>query len=197
MPIHKNYNIIRGIQNYTMGAHLMDSNISLSQIRSEIDKIDEQIMSLLATRQKAILKVAEYKKDHNLPIFSPDRENEIFNRVEQHINEESSNGFKLLYGILMDLYKFHEYKAVPDSIRVPTNVGGASVRAVIDDTPFALCRYLSPLAIANVSIINIRSQFMPGGRLLVDLELSGDVSDPSFAAVLSVLSDAAEKFTLL
>lgn len=175
----------------------MDSNISLSQIRGEIDKIDEQILSLLATRQKAVLKVAEYKKEHNLPIFSPDRENEIFSRVEHHINEESSNGFKLLYGILMDLNKFHEYKAVSDSIQVPTNMGGASVRAVIDDTPFALCRYLSPLAIADVSIINIRSQFMPGGRLLVDLELSGDVSDPSFTAVLSVLSDAAEKFTII
>ena len=64
----------------------MDSNISLSQIRSEIDKIDEQIMSLLATRQKAILKVAEYKKDHNIWLqaysFPAGREEEVMVAAE-------------------------------------------------------------------------------------------------------------------
>lgn len=175
----------------------MDDNLTLAQIRGEIDVIDEQIMNLMVERQKAILKVAEYKKEHNIPIFAPERENEIFDRLEKHITQESSNGFKLLYGILMDLYKFHEYKAVPKDIKVPTNVGGASVRAIIDDTPFAVCRYLSPLAVADVSIMGLRAQIMPGGKLLVDLELCGVTSDPSFASVLSVLSDAAEKFIVL
>ena len=97
----------------------------------------------------------------------------------------------------MDLSKYREYQTVENSISVPTSAGGASVRAVIDDTPFALCRYLSPLAAAEVSILSIRSQSMPGGRLLVDLELAGETSDPSFSSVLAVLADAAEKFTLL
>lgn len=175
----------------------MDDTLNLDEIRADIDVIDEEILSLIAKRQKAIRKVAQYKKDHGLPIFSPSRENEIFQKVEHQLDFQNTSGFKLLYGILMDLSKYREYQMVPSDIKVPTKAGGASVRAVIDDTPFALCRYLSPLAAAEVSILSIHSQAMPGGRLLVDLELVGEISDPSFAAVLSVLADAAQKFTIL
>jgi chorismate mutase len=175
----------------------MDNTLNLDLLRSEIDKIDHQIIELINERQKAILKVAEYKKTHELPIFSPARENDVFKKVEEQIGTKDSNGVKLLYGILMDLQKYSEYQTVSPDISVPTGMGGASVRAVIDDTPFALCRYLSPLAVADVSILSIRSQAMPGGRLLVDLELSGNTSDPSFSSVLAVLADAAQKFTLL
>lgn len=175
----------------------MEDALNLDKLRSDIDDIDQQIINLIAQRQKTILKVARYKKEHDLPIFSPAREEEIFKKVEERLGSKNTSGFKLLYGILMDLSKYREYQTVENSISVPTSAGGASVRAVIDDTPFALCRYLSPLAAAEVSILSIRSQSMPGGRLLVDLELAGETSDPSFSSVLAVLADAAEKFTLL
>ena len=175
----------------------MNETLDLKALREEIDGIDTEIIELIASRQKKILKVAQYKKEHELPVFSPDRESEIFDRVDRILGVENANGFKLLYGFLMDLNKYYEYQCVETTVDVPTKAGGASIRAVIDDTPFSLCRYLCPLAVAEVSILSIRSQTMPGSRLLVDLELSGDTNDPNFSAVLSVLADTAEKFTIL
>ena len=175
----------------------MPEPLDLKQLRAEIDDIDRQILDLIAQRRQTIYQVAEYKKGHQLPVFSPDRESEIFQKVEDRFGSGTSSAFKLLYGFLMDLNKYYEYRRVENTINVPTKMNGASIRAVIDDTPFSLCRYLCPLAAAEVSILSIRSESIPGGRLLVDLELAGDTGDPAFSAVLSVLSDASEKFTIL
>ncbi len=175
----------------------MSEVLDLKSLREDIDDIDTKIIELIADRQKKILKVAEYKKEHELPVFSPDRESEIFDRVDRMLGKEDSSGYKLLYGFLMDINKYYEYECVESTVDVPTKAGGASIRAVIDDTPFSLCRYLCPLAVADVSVLSIRSQPMPGNRLLIDLDLDGNTDDHKFATVLSVLADAAEKFTIL
>ena len=168
-------------------------------MRTQIDGVDSEILTLFLKRRKLISDVISYKKEHHLPVFAPDREQQVLKRVSDVVGPDAvlQSGLTLLYGILMDIYKFHEYEQSPKNISVPTDVGGASVRAVLRDKPGALSRYLSPLAAAEVKITNIRSQSMPGGNLLVDIELAGKTNDPAFIAALAVLADTAEKFTLI
>ena len=173
--------------------------MDLQELRAQIDDVDNEILTLILKRRNLISDVISYKKEHQLPVFAPDREQQVLKRVSDVVGPDAvlQSGLTLLYGILMDIYKFHEYEQSPKNISVPTDVGGASVRAVLHDKPGALSRYLSPLAAAEVNITNIRSQSMPGGNLLVDIELAGKTNDPAFIAALAVLADTAEKFTLI
>ncbi len=170
--------------------------MDLKELRNQIDHIDEELLTLFMDRMNLVTKVAEYKKANALPINAPEREHEILDRLDSRMGDNMA-GIKLLYGIIMDLNKLNEYRVVPKDLQVPSGAGGASVRAILSDTPDALCRYVSPLAGAAVNIANIRSQALPGGKLLVDIELIGNTSQPNFAAALSVLADTAEKFMLL
>lgn len=170
--------------------------MELQELRSSIDDVDNRILSLILERRRLITQVAKYKKDHHIPVFSPDREKQILERISKQ-TQDGIGSIRLLYGILMDINKLHEYQQLPRDIVVPTDLGGASVRAILPDNPGSLCRYISPLAAAEVSIAGIRSHQLPGGKLVVDIELIGETKDPKFIAVLSVLADAAEKFTLL
>lgn len=174
--------------------------MELQKLRTDIDRIDGEILSLILQRRALMEDVLIYKKEHDMPVFDPAREREVLDRVGNALHDDDvfSGGLRLLYGVLMDLNKFYEYRRCPaDDIKVPTDVGGASVRAVLADRPGALSRYLAPLAAAEINITSIRSQSMPGGNLLVDLELVGDVHHPNFIASLAVLADTAEKFTLV
>ena len=173
--------------------------MDLQELRAQNDDVDNEILTLILKRRNLISDVISYKKEHQLPVFAPDREQQVLKRVSDVVGPDAvlQSGLTLLYGILMDIYKFHEYEQSPKNISVPTDVGGASVRAVLHDKPGALSRYLSPLAAAEVNITNIRSQSMPGGNLLVDIELAGKTNDPAFIAALAVLADTAEKFTLI
>ena len=52
-------------------------NIKLEQIRKNIDVVDAKIISLIARRASYMPAVAKYKKENNLPIFQPERKEEI------------------------------------------------------------------------------------------------------------------------
>jgi len=172
--------------------------MDLQKLRSEIDSVDSKIIEMILKRRELISQVVEYKAINNVPVSAPEREGQVLERVSKLAEGEfAGSGVQLLYGILIDLNKLMEYQRVPKDIEVPTDIGGASVRAVLKDTPGALSRYIAPLAVAEVSIANIRSQSMPGGNLLVDIELTGKTDDPQFKAALSVLSDTADKFILM
>ena len=47
--------------------------MSLDEIRTEIDKIDKELVSLLKARMNCSIKVAEIKKAEGLPIYHPGR----------------------------------------------------------------------------------------------------------------------------
>ena len=55
--------------------------MDLSDIRKDIDAIDEQMIELLTKRMECSLKVAEIKRAEGLPVYHPGREQAIFDKV--------------------------------------------------------------------------------------------------------------------
>ena len=61
----------------------------LKEIRLKINEIDEQMAKLFEERMKASSEVANYKKEHALPIFDSSREQEVINKNVQYIKDEN------------------------------------------------------------------------------------------------------------
>lgn len=53
----------------------------LDELRIEIDRIDHEILGLLAERVSAVIRVGEYKRARGLPIYDPERERSILARI--------------------------------------------------------------------------------------------------------------------
>ncbi len=61
----------------------MNDEDKIKQIRRHIDRIDTVIITALAERMSLIPDVAEYKKNHNVPIFDEKREVEIMKNLKR------------------------------------------------------------------------------------------------------------------
>ncbi len=55
----------------------------LEELRKQIDKVDEEILKLLNKRAELAQEVGHIKKQHNLPVYVPSRENAIFERLKK------------------------------------------------------------------------------------------------------------------
>ncbi len=53
---------------------------NLSQLRNQIDSIDEQLLELLAKRMRISREIGVYKKEHNMPILQSPRYSEILEK---------------------------------------------------------------------------------------------------------------------
>jgi chorismate mutase / prephenate dehydrogenase len=62
-----------------------DSNTTFQKkiipLRGKIDEIDSKILSLLAQRHDQVLKVVKLKKEYNIPVYHPAREEDLISKI--------------------------------------------------------------------------------------------------------------------
>ena len=61
--------------------------MNLEEIRTEIDALDKQLLALFERRMDLCRDVALYKKEHSLPVFQPEREEKLLDKIEQAVRE--------------------------------------------------------------------------------------------------------------
>ena len=84
---------------------------NLSEIRTEIDSIDEQIIELFKKRMDCAKEVGNYKKANNIPVLNQARENEILDAIEERGGEYGSYA-RLLYSNIMELSRALQHNIV-------------------------------------------------------------------------------------
>lgn len=62
--------------------------MDLDSIRQEIDQIDDQIVKLLEERMQLVESVVAYKKASGKPILDTKREEVIFEKVRNHVEDK-------------------------------------------------------------------------------------------------------------
>ena len=60
-----------------------DFDIRIKPLRDNIDAIDQQILSLIAQRLKEVQKVVALKKEYNMPVYHPAREEDLISSLRQ------------------------------------------------------------------------------------------------------------------
>lgn len=84
--------------------------MDIKELRNEIDAIDDQLVKLFCQRMEVSAKVADYKREHNLPILVPAREREILANVAEKAGEEMGNYTRVLYSMLFELSRGYQSK---------------------------------------------------------------------------------------
>ena len=84
--------------------------MELSEIRKDIDKIDDQLVRLFCQRMNLSAQVADYKKANNLPIHHPGRERAILQSVAEKAGPEMANYSRVLYSMLFELSRSYQSK---------------------------------------------------------------------------------------
>src|SRR5215203_3705894 len=55
----------------------------LDALRAQIDAIDEKLVALLNERARVVVEVGKFKQQNNSPIYAPDREKTVLQKVRK------------------------------------------------------------------------------------------------------------------
>ena len=79
---------------------------NINKIRSQIDHIDDKIISLILERLQKAQKIGEIKKELKLPVYDKKREDIIINRlIEKTKNELNTNQIKKILKPIINISK--------------------------------------------------------------------------------------------
>lgn len=75
----------------------------LSDVRKELDSIDEKLVELFVERMELCSNVAEIKIAKGLPLLHSGREQEIIDRLSEGRDEEASKEIEALYKKIFEI----------------------------------------------------------------------------------------------
>ena len=87
----------------------------ITEIRSEIDKIDDQLSSLFVQRLNLVKEVAEFKKNNSKAVNDTSREDKILYRLAKDKPEEYKYYLKELYQTIFATSKSYQSKLICSS----------------------------------------------------------------------------------
>ncbi len=82
--------------------------MDLTEIRNNIDAIDHQLVELFCRRMALSAQVAAYKKANNLPIYVPEREKAILQKVAALAGPELESYTQSLYATIFELSRGYQ-----------------------------------------------------------------------------------------
>ena len=79
---------------------------NLDVYRAQIDEIDKELTKLIEQRLEVVLKVGQYKKEHNLPVYNKEREDEVIIKNSSNLsNKDFSFAIEEIYKSIIEASK--------------------------------------------------------------------------------------------
>ena len=104
--------------------------MELKDLRAEIDNIDDELVRLFGARMEIAAQIADYKKEHKLPILMPAREREKLQDVAKKATPEMANYTRVLYSMLFELSRSYQARRTDERSELYNTIANA-----IENTP--------------------------------------------------------------
>ncbi len=107
----------------------MEMERELTEIRRDIDQVDDQIADLFVRRMELASEIAAYKSLRHLSVLSQKREREILARIFKRVGEPMEDYARILFTTLFDLSRSYQSclttkeSELADRIRAATQTG--------------------------------------------------------------------------
>ncbi|HIW73136.1 MAG TPA: chorismate mutase [Firmicutes bacterium] len=117
--------------------------MELSEIRAEIDRIDQELTALLCRRMDCSLRVAEYKAAHRLPVLNEAREQAVLRHVRElgdGCREGYGDAAALVFSTMMDASRALQHQRLEAGRALRARLEGAKRALLPADTARVVCQ---------------------------------------------------------
>ncbi|MBE5997467.1 MAG: prephenate dehydratase [Lachnospiraceae bacterium] len=99
--------------------------MNLDEMRLEMDAINEQINELFIKRMDLSADIADYKKEHGLPVLNRTREREILARISEQAGPKYAAFARILFSNLFDLSRSYQIQRIDHSSQLSQRISEA------------------------------------------------------------------------
>jgi chorismate mutase / prephenate dehydratase len=104
--------------------------LEIQALREQIDRCDDELVKAFVKRMETAMEIAAYKRENNLPVFDPERERAVVNRVTAGQDDAMAVNVKLLYNMIFDLSRTWQQRALTDKTELTNRIQHA-----VENTP--------------------------------------------------------------
>ncbi len=146
----------------------------IDKFRKQIDNIDEKILDLLNMRGEIVKKIGLYKKNNNIEIYQPARENEVIDKLKSLTKVLKPNNIESIWKEIMGACKVLEGSIFKVGYLGPQ--GSFTYQAALDFFPKAGTDFIPCKSIVEI-FENIEKDTLEFGVVPIENSLQGTVRE--------------------
>jgi len=104
--------------------------MSIENLRSQIDVIDNQLVDLFKDRMQICLEIAKYKKASGMPVFDVSRERSLLHKVTDRAGSDCEIYMRVFFSMLMDVSRSYQHKYLAEASQL-----GETIKKAVEQTP--------------------------------------------------------------
>jgi chorismate mutase/prephenate dehydratase len=104
--------------------------MNIDNLRTQIDKIDTQLVDLFKDRMQIALEIAKYKKASGMPVYDVSRERGLLHKVSERAGDDFEVYMRVFFSMLMDVSRSYQHKFLADASKL-----GEKIRKAVEQTP--------------------------------------------------------------
>jgi chorismate mutase/prephenate dehydratase len=146
----------------------------LEELRNQINKIDDEILNLLNERAKIVIMIGNIKKNKNLDVYQPERENSIIKRIVKNSEILPKESIKAIWKEIFSASKLIQGKI--DKIGYLGPKGTFTHQAALEFFPKSGSKFI-PYKTINEIFENIQKKNQEYGVIPIENSLQGTVRE--------------------
>ena len=188
----------------------MGNNLTLEEIRYQIDSIDAEICELIMQRLDCSRNVAMAKQaSGNLVIYRADREAEILERLNQGVPEDRKAEYLAVVKKIMETSRMYQYGLLYDwndglfserfgNIDIPTEASHIRFYFTRPNQPNSIAQILSMIGDYgyNTELIELVGEDKENGTVTFALTILGNLNEEHMKKLMYQLSMESRDFTI-
>ena len=99
--------------------------MELSELRIQLDKINNDLLELFIKRMEIAGQVAEYKRINNMPVFDSGRERQILNDIAEKSGEDMRSYSTVLFSMIMELSRAYQHRILGSDSELNSRISKA------------------------------------------------------------------------
>ena len=188
----------------------MEKNMTLEEIRCQIDSIDAEIRELIMKRLDCSRNVAMAKQaSGNLVIYRADREAEILERLGQGVPEDRKAEYLAVVKKIMETSRMYQYGLLYDwngglfserfgEIDIPTEPSHIRFTLTRPNQPSSMAQILSMIGDygCNTKLMELVGEDKENGTVTFTLTILGNLNEEHMKKLMYQLSMESRDFTI-
>lgn len=189
----------------------MEKNMTLEEIRCQIDSIDAEIRELIMQRLDCSRNVAMAKQaSGNLVIYRADREAEILERLSQGVPEDRKAEYLAVVKKIMETSRMYQYGLLYDwndglfserfwNIDIPTEASHIRFTLTRPNQPNSMAQILSMIGDygCNTEFMELVGEDEENGTVTFTLTVLGNLNEAHMKKLMYQLSMESRDFTIV
>ena len=177
--------------------------MDISDLRKQIDEVDDALIRLFSQRMDIAADIARYKYEHGLPVFVPSREREVLSSISKKVDPKLEQYTHALYLMLFELSRCYQQNRTAlgsseseKTHGITSDPNSLQITMILPNEEDTLFKVIAKQYLYGIKIISLETMLLASNNAKFMIKVDSSVMPDGLSMFLHELEAMSDSFNI-